>query len=112
VFACICRAVTCDQVTAAIDDGAATLKAVAKATRACTSCGTCRERIVDMLAERKPPCAFEAMGMTATEMAPAALARGGIALPQTPPGEIAAMEALAAQPRSAQSLNARTLSAA
>jgi bacterioferritin-associated ferredoxin len=126
VFACICRAVTCDQVTAAIDDGAATLKAVAKATRACTSCGTCRERIVNMLTERKPPCAFEAMpaGMSVAEMAPATLMPAGVARPQTPPGEIAAMEAgigsantlnagmLAAQPRSVQSLNARTLSAA
>ena len=49
MFACICRAVTCDEVTAAIDNGAATLKAVAKATRACTSCGTCRSRIQGML---------------------------------------------------------------
>jgi bacterioferritin-associated ferredoxin len=45
--------VTSDQVSAAIDDGAATLKSVAKATRACTSCGMCRERIAGMLAERK-----------------------------------------------------------
>lgn len=52
MFACICRAVTCDEVTAAIDDGAATLKAVAKATRACTSCGTCRVRIQAMLGDR------------------------------------------------------------
>jgi bacterioferritin-associated ferredoxin len=61
VFACICRAVTCDEVTAAIDNGAATLKAVAKATRACTSCGTCRERIQGMLGERTcPPRELEA----------------------------------------------------
>lgn len=52
MFACICRAVTCDEVTAAIDNGAATLKAVAKATRACTSCGTCRARIQGMLGEQ------------------------------------------------------------
>jgi NAD(P)H-nitrite reductase large subunit len=44
--------VTCDEVTAAIDNGAATLKAVAKATRACTSCGTCRSRIQGMLGEQ------------------------------------------------------------
>jgi bacterioferritin-associated ferredoxin len=52
VFACICRAVTSDEVTAAIDDGAATMAAVAKATRACTSCGSCRDRIRGMLTER------------------------------------------------------------
>jgi bacterioferritin-associated ferredoxin len=55
VFACICRAVTSDEVNAAIDDGAATLQAVAKATRACTSCGTCRDRIRAMLGERARP---------------------------------------------------------
>ena len=52
MFACICRAVTSDEVNAAIDEGAGTLQAVAKATRACTSCGTCRDRIKAMLGER------------------------------------------------------------
>ena len=56
MFACICRAVTGDEVTAAIDDGAATLKAVAKATGACTVCGSCRERICSMIGERARPC--------------------------------------------------------
>ena len=58
MFACICRAVTGDEVTAAIDDGAATLKAVAKATGACTVCGTCRARICSMIGERAEPCAL------------------------------------------------------
>jgi bacterioferritin-associated ferredoxin len=53
VFACICRAVTTDQVNAAIDSGASTLSAVARATRACTSCGMCRERIAGLLAGSK-----------------------------------------------------------
>jgi bacterioferritin-associated ferredoxin len=39
--------VTTDQVSTAIDSGAA------RATRACTSCGMCRERIAGMLAERR-----------------------------------------------------------
>jgi bacterioferritin-associated ferredoxin len=52
VFACICRAVTSDEVSAAIDKGAATLAQVAKATGACTSCGTCKDRIRGMLGER------------------------------------------------------------
>jgi bacterioferritin-associated ferredoxin len=52
VFACICRAVTSDEVDAAIEDGAATLAAVARATRACTGCGLCRDRIRGMLGER------------------------------------------------------------
>ena len=53
MFACICRAVTSDQVSTAIDGGAATVAQVARATRACTSCGMCRERIAGMLAERR-----------------------------------------------------------
>jgi bacterioferritin-associated ferredoxin len=119
VFACICQAVTCDQVTAAIDDGAATLKAVAKATRACTSCGTCRDRIVNMLAERKPPCVLEAMpaGMAATEMAPTAIIPAGIAPVEGAAVATASPQALSAgmltsPPRNIQSLSARTLSAA
>lgn len=60
MFACICRAVTSDEVAAAIDDGAATVKAVAMATRACTGCGMCRERIRAMLGERLPAQLTEA----------------------------------------------------
>jgi bacterioferritin-associated ferredoxin len=52
VFACICRAVTTDEVTTAIDSGAVTVKAVSRATGACTGCGTCLERIRGMLGER------------------------------------------------------------
>jgi bacterioferritin-associated ferredoxin len=51
LFACICRAVTSDEVTAAIDGGAATVRAVAKATGASTRCGTCRDRIKTMINE-------------------------------------------------------------
>jgi bacterioferritin-associated ferredoxin len=105
VFACICRAVTCEQVTAAIDDGAATLKAVAKATRACTSCGTCRERIVHMLAERTPPCVLDPAAVavaTAPAVSPDALG----------PEILATSEILAALPGSAQALSASVLSAA
>ena len=52
MFACICRAVTSDEVGAAIEDGAATVAAVARATGACKSCGICRDRIRGMLGER------------------------------------------------------------
>ncbi len=56
VFACICRAVTSDEVGAAIDNGAATVAAVARATGACTRCGLCRDRIRGMLGEQGQPC--------------------------------------------------------
>ena len=55
MFACICRAVTGDEVSTAIDGGAATVAAVSKATGACTGCGTCRDRIRSMLSERSLP---------------------------------------------------------
>ena len=57
MFACICRAVTSDEVTTAIDNGAATLAQVARATGACTSCGTCKDRIRGMLGDRGCPLA-------------------------------------------------------
>jgi len=56
VFACICRAVTSDEVGAAIDNGAVTVAAVARATGACTRCGICRDRIRGMLGEPSEPC--------------------------------------------------------
>jgi bacterioferritin-associated ferredoxin len=58
VFACICRAVTSDQVNAAIDEGAATVGAVGAATGAGTDCGTCRRRIRAMIGDRRQerPC--------------------------------------------------------
>jgi bacterioferritin-associated ferredoxin len=61
VFACICRAVTSDEVSTAIDNGAGTLAQVAKATGACTSCGTCKERIRGMLGERGGSCPLAAL---------------------------------------------------
>ena len=61
MFACICRAVTSDQVSAAIDNGAATVEAVSRATRACTGCGTCRDRIESMIGQRAAPCPLKAL---------------------------------------------------
>jgi NAD(P)H-nitrite reductase large subunit len=54
VFACICRAVTDDEVCAAIDEGATTVEAVGDATRAGTGCGGCQDYIEDLLCERCP----------------------------------------------------------
>ena len=61
MFACICRAVTSDRVSTAIDDGAATVEAVSSATGACTGCGTCRARIENMIGERARQCPLKAM---------------------------------------------------
>jgi bacterioferritin-associated ferredoxin len=56
VFACICRAVTRDEVSAAVDRGATTVEAVASQTRAGTGCGTCRDRLRDLIEERGQAC--------------------------------------------------------
>ena len=61
MFACICRAVTCDEVGAALDEGAATVEEVAEATGAGTGCGTCRDRIAGMIGERGQQCPVPAL---------------------------------------------------
>ena len=61
MFACICRAVTSDAVSTAIDNGAATLAQVAKATGACTSCGMCKDRIRGMLGQEGGACPLAAL---------------------------------------------------
>ena len=61
MFACICRAVTSDKVSTAIDNGAATVEAVSNATGACTGCGTCRDRIENMIGERARQCQLKAL---------------------------------------------------
>jgi bacterioferritin-associated ferredoxin len=50
VYVCICLAVTDAQVRAAIDAGARDLAAVGRRTGAGTDCGTCRERLVRLIA--------------------------------------------------------------
>ena len=56
MFACICHAVTDDQVRDAIDLGATTVDAVATVTHACTGCGSCQEYIEDLIEERCRAC--------------------------------------------------------
>ena len=51
MFACICRAVTSDEVSTAVDNGAATVEAVSIATGAGTGCGTCQDRIETMIGD-------------------------------------------------------------
>ena len=52
MFACICCAVSVDEVNAAIDAGAETVDAVSDATYAGTGCGTCHERLEGLIEER------------------------------------------------------------
>jgi bacterioferritin-associated ferredoxin len=52
VFACICCAVTIDEVHTAIDAGAETVTAVSDATDAGTGCGTCHDRLEGLIEGR------------------------------------------------------------
>ncbi len=63
LFTCICRAVTDDQVNAAIDKGATTIEAVADATGAGTGCGSCHARISDLIGERAHACPLAPAGI-------------------------------------------------
>ena len=56
MFACICNAVTDDQVITAIDRGADTVEAVGHATKAGTCCGGCQDHLEDLVAERCRAC--------------------------------------------------------
>ncbi len=58
MFACICCAVSVDEVNAAIDDGADTVDAVSDATSAGTGCGTCHERLEGLIEARCPLAAL------------------------------------------------------
>jgi bacterioferritin-associated ferredoxin len=58
MFACICHAVEEREIFAAIDDGADSVTAVGIATHAGTGCGTCHDRIEDMIELRCGSCVF------------------------------------------------------
>ncbi len=49
MYACICRAVTEETVTAAVEDGATTVEAVGEETRAGTGCGGCHDTIEEII---------------------------------------------------------------
>ncbi len=56
MYACICRAVTVDEVTTAVDSGATTVEAVGAATRAGTSCTTCHDHLEELIEDRCGVC--------------------------------------------------------
>ncbi len=52
MYVCVCYAVTDSEIQGAIDAGATSCEAVAKACRAGGDCGSCRSMIEDMIEER------------------------------------------------------------
>lgn len=56
MFACICAAVDEGEIIAAVDQGADTVYAVGCVTRAGTGCGSCIDRIQDLVDWRCGTC--------------------------------------------------------
>jgi bacterioferritin-associated ferredoxin len=56
VYACICNAVTVDEVVAAVDRGAESVPAVGSLTRAGTTCQSCHEHLEDIIDSRCAAC--------------------------------------------------------
>ncbi len=56
MFACISAAVEEHDILAAVDQRADSIKAVASATRAGTGCGSCHDRIEDLIELRCGVC--------------------------------------------------------
>jgi bacterioferritin-associated ferredoxin len=63
VFACICSAVTVDEVHAAIDAGADSIEALGAATAAGTNCSGCHDHLDDILEARCGTCPLAALAV-------------------------------------------------
>jgi len=63
VYACICSAVTVDEVHDAIDSGADTIEAVGACTKAGTACACCHDTLEDLIAERCGACPVAALSV-------------------------------------------------
>lgn len=56
MYACICTAVTVDEVDRAIDAGARTIEAVGACTTAGTTCGSCHDTLAERIEVRCGQC--------------------------------------------------------
>jgi|KBSSwiStaDraftv2_1062776.scaffolds.fasta_scaffold01814_11 bacterioferritin-associated ferredoxin len=56
MYACICRAVTVNEVEDAIDAGAETVEQIGCATRAGTSCTTCHDHLEEIIEAKCGVC--------------------------------------------------------
>ena len=56
MYACICHAVTTDEVAACVEAGADSLERIGEATRAGTSCRNCHDHLDDIIEERCRQC--------------------------------------------------------
>lgn len=63
MYACICHAVTVDEVNAAVDSGAGTIDEIGRATTAGTNCHSCHDHLEDILEERCGQCPLAALAV-------------------------------------------------
>ncbi|MBN9618480.1 MAG: (2Fe-2S)-binding protein [Actinobacteria bacterium] len=63
MYACICTAVTVDQVDQAIGAGAETIEAIGACTTAGTTCGSCHETLADLIEERCGSCPLASLAV-------------------------------------------------
>ena len=56
MYACICKAVTIDEVEAAVDAGADTIEAVGEVTSAGVTCYTCHDHLDEIIEARCGAC--------------------------------------------------------
>ncbi|MGH8960452.1 MAG: (2Fe-2S)-binding protein [Jatrophihabitantaceae bacterium] len=63
MYACICHAVTVDEVGAAVDSGADSIEAIGAATRAGTNCYCCHDHLEDILDERCRSCPLASLAV-------------------------------------------------
>jgi bacterioferritin-associated ferredoxin len=56
MYACVCHAVTVDEVSAAVDSGALTVAELGSATRAGTCCQSCHEHLEEIIETRCETC--------------------------------------------------------
>lgn len=56
MYACICNAVTVDEVSVAVDSGAESIEAIGAVTTAGTNCQSCHDHLQDIIDERCQSC--------------------------------------------------------
>ena len=65
MYACICHAVTVDEVAHAIDTGCESIESVGAATRAGTNCSTCHDHLDEISESRCGGCPRQVLTHTA-----------------------------------------------
>jgi bacterioferritin-associated ferredoxin len=63
MYACICHAVTVDEVSAAVDSGAESVEEIGQVTTAGTNCRSCHDHLEDILDARCGTCPLASLAV-------------------------------------------------